>query len=164
MHVQTYRASAIAGGLGWVGASRGQRAANKRLALWGRERAPPVLKTRLRAACRVLGHRGGFLALLGGYDLFFGCYLITGGPFIAATLLPEHAWGYTWLAVGALLIYGGTRQRDQWFYTLAAFTKCAWAAEFFRLDLLGVPGQWLRGCYYLAFAAIVVLIASWPET
>ena len=122
-----------------------------------------MLKTRLRAACRALGHRGGFLILLGIYDLFFGAYLIAGGRLIASILLPEHAWGYIWLAVGTALIYGGTRQRDQWFFALSAFTKCAWAAEFFRLEVQGIPGQWLRGCYYLAFAAIVVLIASWPE-
>lgn len=123
-----------------------------------------MLKTRLRATCRALGHRGGFLVLLGAYDLFFGSYLIAGGPLIAATLLSEHAWGWIWLTVGTALIIGGTRQKDQWFYALSAFLKCAWAAEFFRLELLGYHGQWLRGCYYLAFALIVVVVASWPET
>ena len=118
------------------------------------------------AACRAwrrLGHRGLFLVLLGVYDLFFGLYLIRGGALIAPTLLPEDAWGWAWITTGTLLIAGGTRDRDGWAFALAVFVKTAWALESFRLQFQHHPDQWIRGCYFLALALVVLAVSSWPE-
>lgn len=123
----------------------------------------PVLARARKAAWGRAGHRGTFLILLGVYDLFFGLYLVRGGAVIAPTLIPRDAWGWAWIAAGMLLIYGGTRDRDGLFYALAAFVKAAWALEYFRLQLLHYPDQWIRGCYFLALALIVTVVSAWPE-
>jgi len=117
----------------------------------------------LRAAWRVLGRRGTFLILLGAYDLFYGWYLAAGGPLGHALFLPERAWGWAWIGTGIALIAGGTRQRDGLFFGLAVLMKTVWAMEYYRAWLLGQPLQWVRGCFFLALALIVVLISSWPE-
>ena len=66
-----------------------------------------------------LGHRGLFLILLGVYDLFYGLYLVRGGPVLAATLLPERAWGWVWIGCGMRgvrrgLDDGGAGGRTPW--------------------------------------------------
>lgn len=123
-----------------------------------------MIPDRLARLGRMLGFRGGFLALLAAYDAFYGWYLLKSGAFLGALLIPEHTWGWIWLGVAVLLLYGATRSADRWFYALATGLKVAWALEFFRLQVSEhIPLQWLRGSYYLALAAIVMLVAAWPE-
>ena len=110
-----------------------------------------------------LGHRGLVLILLGAYDLLYGLYLIRGGPLVARTLLPEGAWGWAWAGCGAALAAGGLMRRDGWAFALGALLETVWAGEFYRLQYLGVPGQWIRGSYFLAFALIITAAAGWPE-
>ena len=117
-----------------------------------------------RARGRLGGHRGAFLAALGVYDLFFGLYLVRGGPLLAPLLLPEDAWGWCWIGTGILLACGAALRRDGLLFALAVFVKTAWALEYFRLQFQHHPDQWIRGCYFLALAAVVVAVAAWPET
>lgn len=122
-----------------------------------------MLRRARTAAWERLGHRGLFLILLGAYDLFYGLYLVQGGPLGHALLLPERDWGWAWIGCGAAVAAGGLRKRDGWAFALAALLKCVWAGEFFRLQYLGVPEQWIRGAYWLALALIVTAVSSWPE-
>jgi hypothetical protein len=121
------------------------------------------IRARLRPAARQVGHRGAFLILLGIFDIFYGAYLAAGGSLGHSLLLPERPWGWAWIGTGALLILGGTRRRDGWFFCLAAFLKLIWAGEYFRAQSLGQALQWTRGAYFLAFGLIVLVISSWPE-
>ena len=115
------------------------------------------------AAWERLGHRGLFLILLGAYDLFYGLYLVQGGPLAARTLLPEDAWGWAWTGCGAALCAASLMRRDGWAFALAALLVTAWAGEFYRLQYLGLPDQWIRGTYFLAFALVITAVAGWPE-
>ena len=122
------------------------------------------LLTAARRAGRALGYRGGFLWLLAAFDVFYGWYLASGGALEYGLFVPERAWGTIWLAVAALLAFGGTRSWDGWYFAAAVALKTAWAMEFFRFQL-EYPGslQWTRGAYFLALALIVLLASAWPE-
>ncbi len=109
------------------------------------------------------GHRGLFLILLGVYGIFYGLYLVRGGALGHALLLPERDWGWVWIGGGLAVAAGGLRKRDGWAFAIAALIPAVWAGEFFRLQYLGVPGQWIRGAYWLALALIVTAVSSWPE-
>lgn len=115
--------------------------------------------------CGRLGYRGGFLSLLGLYDLFFGAYLL-GGRLEHSLVLPQTAWGIVWLVTGAVLIVGGLLpfRWDVPFFVLAVLVKSAWAFEYFWLSVhSGVAYDWARGCYFLCLAVIVMMVSSWPE-
>jgi hypothetical protein len=116
-----------------------------------------------RAVWERAGHRGLFLLTLGVYDLFYGAYLIAGGPVVARLLLPSVTWGWGWVACGTLLLAGGLMDRDGWAFAVATAVKVAWALEFARLALLGVPGQGWRSGYFLALALVVICTSAWPE-
>ena len=122
------------------------------------------LLTAARRAGRALGYRGGFLWLLAAFDVFYGWYLLAGGQLQYALFVPERTWGGIWLAVAAVLVFGGVRSWDGPYFSAAAFLKCAWAMEFVRFQLEH-PGslQWTRGAYFLALALIVLLASAWPE-
>lgn len=122
-----------------------------------------MLRRAQAAVWERLGHRGLFLILLGAYDLFYGLYLVRGGPVLAATLLPERAWGWVWIGCGIAACAAGWMRRDGWAYALGALLVTAWAGEFFRLQYLGVADQWIRGSYFLAFALVITAAAGWPE-
>ena len=93
-----------------------------------------------------------------------GYYLARGGATVSPLFfIHERAWGIIWLAVAAILLTGVLAREDRWQFTVAVLLKTAWAMEWFRLSWLGIPYQWTRGCYFLAMALIVLLIASWPE-
>lgn len=111
-----------------------------------------------------IGHRGAFLLAMGAYDLFYGWYLAAGYPSRATPLLGEFSWGVIWLTVGVLLTGGAFTHRDAPFFTAAIGVKTVWALEYFRLDwVLHQAGDWLRGCYWLALAAAILVVAWWPE-
>jgi hypothetical protein len=110
-----------------------------------------------------IGRRGLFLLLFGLYDIFYGWYLAAGGGLGHLLLVPETAWGWTWISVGAVLISGAACRRDEWFFALAALIKTAWAMEYFRSQALHIPLQWTRGCYFLVLALIVVAASSVPD-
>jgi hypothetical protein len=113
---------------------------------------------------RWTGRRGAFLAVLGVYDLFYGWFLFAGGALQRAPLLGEHTWGIIWLVTGVVLVAGSSiRRHDRLFFTAASLVKTAWAAEFLRLALIGVPYDWARTGYWAAFAALVIVAAGWPD-
>ena len=121
------------------------------------------LRDRISMLRKKTGHRGVFLLLLGIYDLFFGAYLLAGGPLGAGLLIPEHTWGSIWIGTGLILLTGVPAKMDRWQFSAASLVKTAWAMEYFREAALGYPWAWLRGSYWLAFALLVLAVAAWPE-
>jgi len=111
-----------------------------------------------------IGHRGAFLLCVAAYDLFYGWYLAIGGAIEHAPLIPEQVWGGLWLAAALVLFAGAFFRHDAIFFAAGILIKMVWALEYFRLDFQAhVPGDWLRGCYWLALAAALVTVAFWPE-
>jgi hypothetical protein len=111
-----------------------------------------------------IGHRGAFLLAIGIYDLFYGYYLATGGNIQAVPLIGEKPWGWIWITIGLLLIAGAFTKKDAIFFALAILIKGIWALEFFRLDYeVHVPGDWIRGVYWVALSAAILAVAWWPE-
>lgn len=113
---------------------------------------------------RRTGYRGAFLACLGVYDLFYGLYLAVGAPIQHEPLIPEEAWGIVWMACGLFLMIGAFVRHDALFFAAAILIKLVWGLEFLRLDLLAhIPYDWVRCCYWLAFAGAIIVAAYWPE-
>jgi hypothetical protein len=113
-------------------------------------------------------HRGAFLMLVGIYDVFYSLYLLANGSLQAVAGLSEYAWGIIWLTTGVVLILGSTivwrkKRFDGVFFALAIGIKVAWAMQYFRLEQLRYPLEWIRGAYFLIFALIVLLASSWRD-
>jgi len=110
-----------------------------------------------------IGRRGLSLAVLGLMDLFFGLYLLLGGRLEYPLQLTNTQWGWAWTVIGAFLLAGAAVRRDAPWFAAAVFVKAAWAAEFVRLAFISEAGQWPRAVFWCMLAALVLVIASWPE-
>ena len=117
-----------------------------------------------RRARRRIGHRGAFLLAVAAYDLFYGLYLAIGGSIQHVPVIGERPWGWIWLGVSVFLACGSLFRRDAVFYAAAVLVKMVWALEFFVFDVeYHDTDDWVRGCYWLALAAMVAVCAFWPE-
>ena len=117
---------------------------------------------------RRVGRRGAFLAFLALLDFAYGysLYLVPASQRAYDLLLPWQAWGVVWLAVGAVCAGGMVLRTgaDRLAFSLAAALKTCWAAVFVRVWLLDhLPRGWVSVVIWLAFAAVVLLVSSWPE-
>jgi hypothetical protein len=67
--------------------------------------------------------------------------------------------------VGAICLFSAflRGKRDRIAFSVSAFLKTAWALRYAWLWHLGLPEAWLAVVVWLAFAATVLVIASWPE-
>jgi hypothetical protein len=127
---------------------------------------PPVTGNGEHATVKLrrrVGRRGTFLVLFGLYDIFYGWYLAAGGTLLAVPLFSERTWGIIWITTGIVLICGSLLKQDKWLFALATLIKVAWAMEFFRLQMTGVPLEWTRGMYFLVLALIVVTASAVPS-
>lgn len=119
-----------------------------------------------RAAARA-GRRGAFLAFLTVLDAAYGYSLLATPAAERAQLdllLPWPAWGGLWLATAAVCASGVFAHRDRVQFTAAAAFKTAWAGVWGWLWLARhIPLAWVSVAVWLAFAAVVLLIAGWPE-
>jgi hypothetical protein len=119
-----------------------------------------------------IGRRGAFLLFLSlldwvyAYGLAFPTPRASSNPtyqFLASTL-PLEAWGALWAIVGTLCFVFAFMQQDAPGYAAAMFIKVLWALVF----LLGwafadVERGYLSTAIWGAFAAVLSLIATWPE-
>lgn len=130
-------------------------------------RGGPRWVTALR---RRVGRRGcylAFLALLDGvvaYSLTFPEVRVVPLYRYAASVMPLAGWAAVWAGVGAVCGAQAFARRDQIGFGLAACLKAAWGA----LNLLawldgGVPRGWVGAMIWAAFAAITVVVSTWPE-
>ena len=118
----------------------------------------------VRRAARRAGFRGGFLAIFGVFDLFYGLYLALGAPVEHDLLFGERIWGYAWMAVGVFLLTAPLSRDGRWQFSAAAGLKMAWAMEYLRLAIFEqVPYNWIRTCYWSALALLILLVSFWPE-
>ena len=81
-----------------------------------------------------------------------------------AHVVPLEAWGSLWAAVGVLCLVYAFRLNDAPAYAAAMFLKMLWATTFFLGWILAdVERGYLSAAIWGAFAAIVILIATWPD-
>ena len=123
----------------------------------------------LRRVARRIGRRGAFLAFLALLDAAYGYSLLETAAAQRRQLdllLPWQAWGIIWLSTGAACAAGMMLRTgaDRAAFAAAAVLKTCWAAVFVRVWLLDhVPRGWVSVVIWLAFAAVVLLVSSWPE-
>jgi FtsH-binding integral membrane protein len=113
------------------------------------------------------GHRGAFLAFLVLLDWLYGYSILTdAGPLDHLHLfLPVPVWGWIWIIVGVALATGVFTKHDRFHYGLSATFKTAWAAALINVQLTQhMPRIWISVVIWLAFAALVVVVSSWPES
>lgn len=118
---------------------------------------------------RRVGRRGAFLAFLALLDLAYGWSLLETTPAQQRALdllLPWQAWAVIWLIVGAVCAAGTLLRTgaDRLAFSLAAALMTCWALVFVRVWLYDhLPRGWVSVVIWLAFAAVVLLVSSWPE-
>lgn len=119
-----------------------------------------------------LGRRGTFLLFLTVLDLLYGLSLAKPAatarqsPTVhyIAHIAPLAAWAALWLAVGVVCAVGAFARRDQWAFASAMGLKVLWGVTFgCGWAIAGLDRGWVSAVIWLAFAAVVFLIASWPE-
>jgi hypothetical protein len=113
------------------------------------------------------GHRGAFLAFLSLLDFLYGYSILTdSGPLqVYHLILPIIVWGWIWVAMGAVLLSGVFIRRDKFHFGLSATFKCAWVAAWVNVWITqAFPRVWVSIVIWAAFAALVVVVSSWPET
>jgi hypothetical protein len=129
-------------------------------------------RSTLKALSQRIGRRGAFLLFLSlldfiyAYGLAFPTARAVQNPTyeFLALIVPLYVWAALWLIVGALCLVYAFRQQDAVGYTAAMFLKVLWALVF----LLGwmfadVERGYLSTAIWGAFAAVLALIATWPE-
>lgn len=122
---------------------------------------------------RVVGRRGAVLAYLALVDLLFALSLCRPGPAATRTpatrfladLAPLSAWGVLWLVVGVLCLAGAFVHRvDRAAFAAAAGIKTLWGGVFLFGWLAGeITRGWVSAVVWLGLAALVVILAGWPE-
>lgn len=127
--------------------------------------------TRLRHR---IGRRGSALLVFAFVDLIIGWSLIdpTGQAQARAlasyrgmmAVCPLPVWGGLWILVGLVCAVSAFARRDAAGYFAAIGIKVVWAGCFAASWLIWeAPRGWLGAVTWCAFAALVYLIAGWPE-
>lgn len=125
--------------------------------------------SRARLALHQVGRRGAFLLFLAILDGVYGLALLRQVPPPAHgtgsdLLLSPQAWAAIWIGTGIVCAACSVVRRDRVAFTLAAALKTAWAGVATWQWATGrLPTGWLSGVVWLAFAAVVLIVASWPE-
>lgn len=126
---------------------------------------------RLRLHERV-GRRGGALLFFALLDVIYGWSLLDPTSSVAAnpgfrwvaSVFPLPVWGVIWLVVGALCLIGAFVHTDWMAWVAAMAIKTMWGSLWFCGWLLaGVERGWVSAAVWLPMAALVALLAGWPE-
>jgi hypothetical protein len=113
-----------------------------------------------RSQGRRIGRRGAFMAFLVFLDALYAYSLAVHLPGRA----PNDPWAIVWAVAAANAACGIYTKRDRIQYGLAAGFKTAWGLYQFQQWVGGSnPLGWVSTVVWLGFAAIVLLISSWPE-
>lgn len=127
---------------------------------------------KLRVLAHRIGHRGAFLAFLAFLDLVYGRYLAHPPPGVTATplytylasIMPLWAWATVWVSVGVICAAQVCMRRDAPAFFVAAGLKLAWGLVNVAAWLSGTVRQgYVSGAIWLAFGAVVLVVADWPE-
>jgi hypothetical protein len=72
--------------------------------------------------------------------------------------------GWLWIAVGIVCAISAFAREDSYGFGTAIGIKVVWALGFAGAWVLhDVPRAWLGGATWLVMAALVLIIAGWPE-
>lgn len=128
----------------------------------------------VRRACRIVGHRGAVLILLGGIALLYGVSLITTPPpphppglSLLLGWMPLHAWGFTLAAAGVVAVLSSPLQQGRDFLGFSALTLVwlPWSLSYLTSWWpQGVnPRGWVSALVFAALALIPAVCATWEE-
>jgi hypothetical protein len=132
----------------------------------------PPLSRRLAVLWRRVGRRGSALLFFATLDFIYGWSLFDPdssalahpGYRWLASVLPLAAWGAVWLFVGALCLIGAFVHEDSIAWVAAMSIKVMWGVLWFLgWSLAGVDRGWVSAAVWLPMAALVALLAGWPE-
>src|SRR5215213_10409504 len=119
-----------------------------------------------------IGRRGAFLLFLAEVDLIYalGMLFPTSLSLSYPTtrflmqVSPLWVWGLLWLVVGIICLIFAFREKDAIAYAAAMFLKVLWGLTFLLGWIFtGVERGYQSSAVWLTFAAICLLIATWPE-
>lgn len=119
-----------------------------------------------------LGKRGRVLLFFGALDLVYAFSLTAPdeatrrGPLFTwlADIGPLWAWAIAWAAVGAVCLWQAWCRRDSIGYAAAIGLKIGWGLVCLGGWLFGdVDRGYVSAAIWLGTAALVGVIASWPE-
>jgi hypothetical protein len=121
---------------------------------------------RIRRLIERAGHRGAFLSFLALLDILFGWSILgdAGNLTHVALFFPAQIWGIIWLTVGIFLTTGIFTRHDKVHFAVAASLKAAWATVYLNVFVVNhFPRAWVSIVIWAAFAAIVMVVSSWPD-
>lgn len=119
-----------------------------------------------------IGRRGSFLAFLFlldaiyAYSLFFPTTqsLQTPTSVFLLHIAPLWVWGLLWGAAGLVCLFYAFHRNDAPGFAAAMFMKTLWSLTFLLGWLFaGVERGYLTATIWGAFAAVCLLISTWPE-
>ena len=121
---------------------------------------------------RRVGHRGSALLFFAILDLIYGFSLLapsrearrSASLRLAADIAPLWAWAALWTAVGLICLWFAFRRRDSVAFAFAIGIKVLWGLTSLGGWLfVGLDRGYVSATVWLAMAAFVGIIASWPE-
>jgi hypothetical protein len=114
---------------------------------------------RFRRRAAFLGYLG-VVAIMRAYPMLHSIPPYPGYSLWFGTL----GWGWLWLGVGIACFTGIIGRYDRPAFSIAAGLMTFWAAQMTDIWLAqGKPDGWTMAVTWLAFAAITLVVASWPE-
>lgn len=126
----------------------------------------------MAAIGRRLGRRGSALLFFATLDVIYGWSLLdptssvtaNDGYRWVASLFPLQVWGVIWLFVGLLCLIGAFVHEDSIAWVAAMAIKVMWGTVWFcGWAIAGVERGWVSAAVWLPMAALVALLAGWPE-
>lgn len=119
-----------------------------------------------------VGRRGAALLFFAFLDMYYGVSLLaptkearsSSAMMWVASILPLWVWSLGWFLVAALCMVDAFRQHDRIAFSAAMGIKMLWAGIYVGAQLAGVLERGFAGAaIWLALAALVGLLSSWPE-
>lgn len=115
-----------------------------------------------------IGRRGAVLTFLGLLDALFG-YSFLVSPMLSSIkidyLLPYAFWGWTWIAAAAVCFAFCAARIDRAAFALEAAVMSAWGlVSGYIWVTQHIPRLWVSAVIWLAFAGLILIISSWPES
>lgn len=120
-----------------------------------------------------IGRRGSFLLFLSLLDLIYSFSLAFPSPtavkgsslLFLASIFPLDIWALLWGLVGLNCLIFAFKSRDAPGFASAMFLKVLWALTFLLGWIFaGVERGYLSTAIWGAFAAVLWLVSTWPES
>lgn len=130
----------------------------------------PIRATWQRLAGSI-GRRGCSMLFLALLDLVYGWSIcaapaetrVEAGYRYITSLLPADAWAAAWVIVGLICLTCAFRAQDRAGFAAASALKAGWGLVFLCGWFHGVPRGYASAAVWLAAAAWLLIISTWPE-